>query len=248
MPWWSLALTGVLYSPSNQQGEMLTYKSTLVKTKLYYIVHQHSCTLLYILSLPLMHPTHRQLPTTSNHFTKVVATSTSCMRSPSWFHCISVALPTASQTIPSFTATNASSFLNSFQINPNLSVAQRIASIAPKKTLLDHWNQPSKPFSLLDALSSVGILVPYGRPRFGTMGSNCTLVPNTLIASLVCASLPTTQIVKEFPMEWIAWWIQLVSRCSHDGETHTVISEYMKGGKNRSPYQITSPNKKTGIK
>jgi hypothetical protein len=54
--------------------------------------------------------------------------------------------------------------------------------------------------------------------------------------------------MKEFLVEWIVWWIQLVSKCSQDGETHTVISEYMKGGKNRSPYQITSPNKKKGIK
>jgi hypothetical protein len=153
MPWWSLALTSVLYSPSNHQGQMLTYKSTLVKTKLYCFVHQQICTLLYILSLPLMHPAHKQLPTTSNHFTKVAASGTSCMLSPSWFHYICVALPTASQTVPSVEATSASSFLNSFQINPNLSIAQRIASAAPKKTLLDHWNQPSKPFSLLDALS-----------------------------------------------------------------------------------------------
>jgi hypothetical protein len=56
MPWWSLALTNVLYSLSNQQGEMLTCKSTLIKTKLYCIVHQQSCILLYVSSLPLVHP------------------------------------------------------------------------------------------------------------------------------------------------------------------------------------------------
>jgi len=83
VPWWSPALTGVLYSPGNQQGQMHTNKSTLVKTKLYCIVHQQSCTLLYILSLPLVHPAHRQLPTISNHFTGAADTGTSCMRSPS---------------------------------------------------------------------------------------------------------------------------------------------------------------------
>jgi hypothetical protein len=51
-----LALTSVVYSPSNQQRQMLTYKSTLIKTKLYCIVHQQSYTLLYVLSLPLVHP------------------------------------------------------------------------------------------------------------------------------------------------------------------------------------------------
>jgi hypothetical protein len=35
---------------------MLAYKSTLIKTKLYYIVHQQSRILLYVLSLPLVHP------------------------------------------------------------------------------------------------------------------------------------------------------------------------------------------------
>jgi hypothetical protein len=63
MPWWSPALTGVLYSPSNQQGQMFTYKSTLIKTKLYCIVHQQSCILVYVLSLPLMHP-NNVVPTT----------------------------------------------------------------------------------------------------------------------------------------------------------------------------------------
>ncbi len=139
MPLWSPGLTGVLYSPSNQQGQgqMLTYKSTLIKTKLYCIVHQQSCTLLYILSLPLVHPAHKQLPTTSNHFTGAAATGTSCMRSPSLFHCISVALPTAFQTVPSVEATSASSFLDSSEINPDLSAARRIASAAPEETLLD---------------------------------------------------------------------------------------------------------------
>jgi hypothetical protein len=99
-----------------------------------------------------------------------------------------IALPTASQTVPSIEATSASSFLDSSEINPDLSAAQRIASAAHKKTLLDRWNQPPKPLSLLDALSSVGISVPCGRPRFGTMGSlECTLAPNTLIVSLVRA-------------------------------------------------------------
>jgi hypothetical protein len=42
---------------------MLTYKSTLVKTKLYCIVHQQSFTLLYVLSLPLVHP-NNVIPTT----------------------------------------------------------------------------------------------------------------------------------------------------------------------------------------
>jgi hypothetical protein len=52
-----------------------------------------------------------------------------------------------------------------------------------------------------DALLSISISVPYGRPKFGTMGSECTLVPNTLIVSLVHASLPTTQTMKEFLVE-----------------------------------------------
>jgi hypothetical protein len=55
---------------------MLTYKSTLIKTKLYYIVHQQSYTLLYVLSLPLVHPAHRQLPTTSKHFIRDAASDT----------------------------------------------------------------------------------------------------------------------------------------------------------------------------
>ncbi len=114
---------------------MLAYKSTLVKTKLYCIVHQQSYTLLYVLSLPLVHPAHRQLPTTNNHFTGAAVTGTSCMRSPSWFHSISVALPNASQTVPSIEATSASSFLARFLWD--LSAAQRIASATPKKTLLE---------------------------------------------------------------------------------------------------------------
>ncbi len=55
---------------------MLAYKSTLIKTKFYYIVHQQSYILFYVLSLPLMHPTHRQFPTTSKHFIRDVATNT----------------------------------------------------------------------------------------------------------------------------------------------------------------------------
>jgi hypothetical protein len=63
MPWWSPTLNSVFYSLSNQQGQMFTYKSTLIKTKFYYIVHQQSCTLLYVLSLPLVHP-NSVVPTT----------------------------------------------------------------------------------------------------------------------------------------------------------------------------------------
>jgi hypothetical protein len=194
VPWWSPALTGVLYSPSNQQGQMLAYKSTLIKTKLYYIVHQLSCTLLYVLSLPLVHPAHRQLPTTSKHFTRAAATGTSCMRSPSWFHCTSVTLPTATQTVPSVEATSASSFLDSSEINPDLLAARRIASAAPKKTLLNRWNQNPKPLSLPDALSSVGISVPvvwYNGLRMHTSSKYPHCFPRP------CICMPTTQTVKE---------------------------------------------------
>jgi hypothetical protein len=48
------------------------------------------------------------------------------------------------------------------------------------------FSMPLQSHSLLDALLSVGISVPCGRPRFGTMGPECKLAPNTLIASLVC--------------------------------------------------------------
>jgi len=88
VPWWSLALTGVFESPSNQQGQMLTYKSTLVKTKLYYIVHQQSCPLLYVLSFPLVHPNSglglNTVPTTvlSASASQRLARSQSC----SWIH------------------------------------------------------------------------------------------------------------------------------------------------------------------
>jgi len=62
---------------------MLTYKSTLVKTKLYCIVHQQSCPLLYVLSLPLVHP-NSVVPTT------VLSASASqwlaCSQSFNWIH------------------------------------------------------------------------------------------------------------------------------------------------------------------
>jgi hypothetical protein len=83
---WSI-LTSVLYSPSNQQGQMLTYKSTLVKTKLYCIVHQQSCPLLYVLSLPLVHP-NSVIPTTvlSASTSQRLARSQSCSLSrPAWY-------------------------------------------------------------------------------------------------------------------------------------------------------------------
>jgi hypothetical protein len=65
---------------------MLTYKSTLVKTKLYCIVHQQSCLLLYVLSLPLMHP-NNAVPTTvlsasASQRSQRLARSQSC----SWIH------------------------------------------------------------------------------------------------------------------------------------------------------------------
>jgi len=56
MPWWSPIVTSVFYSPNNQQSQMFTYKSTLIKTKFYCIVHQQSYILLYVVSLPLVHP------------------------------------------------------------------------------------------------------------------------------------------------------------------------------------------------
>ncbi len=62
---------------------MLTYKSTLVKTKLYCIVHQQSCPLLYVLSLPLVHP-NSVVPTTvlSASASQWLARSQSC----NWIH------------------------------------------------------------------------------------------------------------------------------------------------------------------
>jgi len=62
---------------------MLTYKSTLVKTKLYCVVHQQSCPLLYVLSLPLVHP-NSVVPKTvlSASTSQRLARSQSC----SWIH------------------------------------------------------------------------------------------------------------------------------------------------------------------
>jgi len=62
---------------------MLAYKSTLIKTKLYYIVHQQSRILLYVLSLPLVHP--------NNVVPKIILSTSTSQRldrsqSYSWIH------------------------------------------------------------------------------------------------------------------------------------------------------------------